>query len=354
MIIVAGASPGSAWRDGGRPLSRPWPRAAAIVGLLLLSLCSNAGADVFRPAYLELTQESAERYSVIWRVPALPDQRRLAASPRWPDRVSREEPVSAALLGSSWEERYSITASGGLTGEQITIEGVLGSATDVILRIQRLDGTTQLERLSPAAASFTITESPGASEIAWSYLVLGIEHILGGIDHLLFVLGLLLLVRELKRLVLTITAFTAAHSLTLAGATLGWISLPGPPVEAVIALSIVFVAAEIIYQQRGQASMTARAPWTVAFAFGLLHGLGFAGALEEVGLPATAVPMALLMFNVGVEIGQLLFVLACSLPMVLLARFAAGVLPTLRSGLAYGIGSIAAFWTIERIAAFTL
>ncbi|MEO1080040.1 MAG: HupE/UreJ family protein [Pseudomonadota bacterium] len=322
--------------------------------LLLLGLCSTASADVFRPAYLELTQESAERYAVVWRVPAFRDQRHLAASPRWPDRVSRDAPVGAARIGSSWEERYSITAPGGLAGEQINIEGDLGSATDVILRIRRLDGTTRLERLSPVAASFSMAESRGTGEIAWSYLALGVEHILGGIDHLLFVLGLLLLVRELRRLVLTITAFTAAHSLTLAGATLGWLRLPGPPVEAVIALSIVFVAAEIINQQRGHASTTARAPWIVAFAFGLLHGFGFAGALEEVGLAATAVPLALLMFNVGVEIGQLIFVSACALPMVLLGKFAAGTLPALRSGLAYGIGAIAAFWTIERIAAFAL
>ena len=327
---------------------------AVAIAVLMLGLCCSAHADVFRPAYLELTEESAERYTVLWRVPALADQRRLAAGPRWPEGVARDGPASAVILGSNWEERYAITAPGGLAGKEIMVDGVLGSATDVIVRIQRLDGSTQLERLRPAAARFTVTDSPGSGEIALSYLVLGVEHILGGIDHLLFVLGLLLLVRNLKRLVLTITAFTVAHSITLVGATLGLISLPGPPVEAIIALSIVFVAAEIVYEQRGQASLTSQAPWIVAFAFGLLHGLGFAGALEEVGLPANAVPVALLMFNVGVEIGQLLFVLACAVPMVVVARYASAALPLLRGGLAYGIGTIAAFWTIERIVAFTL
>ena len=176
------------------------------------------------------------------------------------------------------------------------------------MRVERHDGTSQMERLLPQSPQFMVKPSTGTAEVAWSYLVLGVEHILAGIDHLLFVLALLLIVRGGKRILLTITAFTVAHSITLVAATLGWVRVPGPPVEAIIALSIVFVAAEIVHGLRGKPGLTARAPWVVAFTFGLLHGFGFAGALAEVGLPEKAIPVALLMFNVGVEIGQLLFV----------------------------------------------
>jgi hydrogenase/urease accessory protein HupE len=186
--------------------------------------------------------------------------------------------------------------------------------------------------------------------------MLGIEHILSGFDHLLFVLGLVLLVQGTRRLLGTITAFTAAHSLTLAGATLGWVHVPGPPVEASIALSIVFVASEIVHTRQGRYSVTQHYPWIVAFTFGLLHGFGFAGALAEVGLPQSSIPVALLFFNVGVEIGQLLFV------GVVLAVIAAGWRAGQRLRLSrpvwiwriapYAIGALASFWVVERIAAF--
>ncbi len=320
---------------------------------LVFSLASAASqADIFRPAYLEMQQLDDHHYMVLWRVPALPDRRRLAASIIWPDKVVQVDETRAALRNNSWEGRYSIRAADGLIDREVEIQGILGGATDVIVRIQRLDGSTQLERLAPANPRFVVTASPGPGEVAWAYFILGVEHILGGIDHLLFVLALLLLVRSLRRLVLTITAFTMAHSITLICATLGWISLPGPPVEAVIALSIVFVAAEVIHEQQGRASLTAQAPWIVAFAFGLLHGLGFAGALEEVGLPETAIAMALLMFNVGVEAGQLLFVAVMVLLASFLVRFTPLSFPALSRAISYVIGSVAAFWTIERVAAF--
>jgi hydrogenase/urease accessory protein HupE len=182
--------------------------------------------------------------------------------------------------------------------------------------------------------------------------VLGVEHILAGIDHLLFVLSLLLIVRGFKRIVATITAFTIAHSLTLAAATLGLVDIPGPPVEAAIALSIVFVASEVVRGSRGKPGLTAHAPWVVAFGFGLLHGFGFAGALAEVGLPQKAIPLALLTFNVGVEIGQLLFVVAMLAAGSVLSRlplrmpqWGARVAP-------YAIGTVAMFWVAERVATF--
>jgi hydrogenase/urease accessory protein HupE len=192
----------------------------------------------------------------------------------------------------------------------------------------------------------------GTGEIAWAYLVLGVEHILAGVDHLLFVLALLLIVRGGVRILLTITAFTVAHSITLVAATLGWVHVPGPPVEAMIALSIVFVAAEIVRGLRGRPGLTARAPWVVAFCFGLLHGLGFAGALAEVGLPQTAIPVALLMFNVGVEIGQLIFVAATLAAGALLARLPLPRRPWMDYAIPYAIGAVAMFWVVERVIGF--
>ena len=205
----------------------------------------------------------------------------------------------------------------------------------------------------PAEPQFVVKGSTSAAAVAWSYLVLGVEHILGGIDHLLFVLALLLIVRGGKRIFVTITAFTLAHSITLVAATLGWVHVPGPPVEAMIALSIVFVAAEIVRGLRGKPGLTARAPWVVAFSFGLLHGFGFAGALAEVGLPQKAIPIALLTFNVGVELGQLIFVAA-----VLLVALVAGSACRCRGArgcrtlVPYAIGAVAMFWVVERVAAF--
>ena len=182
--------------------------------------------------------------------------------------------------------------------------------------------------------------------------VLGVHHILVGIDHLLYILAMLFLVKGWRRIVLTMSAFTMTHSLTLTAAALGWIHVPQPPVEACIALSIVFVAREIVQARRGRPGLTARWPWVVSFSFGLMHGFGFAGALAEVGLPERAIPVALLLFNVGVEIGQLLFVAAALGVFALLAKSAkawprwAEALPP------YAIGAVAMFWVMERMAAF--
>jgi hydrogenase/urease accessory protein HupE len=193
-------------------------------------------------------------------------------------------------------------------------------------------------------------------QVAATYLILGVEHILLGIDHLLFVLALLILVKGTRRLLATVTAFTVAHSLTLAGATLGFVHMPGPPVEAAIALSIVFVAAEIMHSRQGKAGLTERFPWVVAFSFGLLHGFGFASALSDVGLPQAAIPIALLFFNVGVELGQLLFI-ASVFVVIALARRVMRRSRVWQPAWAwrippYAIGSVAMFWVIQRIAAF--
>ena len=326
------------------------PRIA--LGLLLGLFACSAGADVFRPAYLELREVGNGEYDVLWKVPASGDDLRLAAYVAFPDDTEQVNTPRVMKSGGAWIERWRIRREGGLVGQSVAITGNAVGVTDVIARVERLDGTSQVERLLPGQPTFVVLPPTGTGEVAWSYLVLGVEHILGGIDHLLFVVALLLIVRGSLRIIATITAFTVAHSITLVAATLGWVHVSGPPVEAIIALSIVFVAAEVVHGLRGKPGLTARAPWVVAFSFGLLHGLGFAGALAEVGLPQKAIPVALLMFNLGVEVGQLAFVAAVLLLGALFGRLVV-VRPGWATGLtAYGIGTVAAFWTVERVVSF--
>ena len=238
----------------------------------------------------------------------------------------------------------------------IHIDGLERTSTDVLVRFDFADGATEAHRLTPGDPSFTVPTQPSRLEVVRTYLLLGIEHILSGIDHLVFVLALLILVKGVRRLIFTVTAFTIAHSLTLAGATLGYVQMPGPPIEATIALSIMFVAAEIIHSRRGRPGLTEKYPWVVAFTFGLLHGFGFAGALAQIGLPQTSIPVALLFFNVGVEIGQLLFI-ASVFTIIALARRITRRINIPRPAWSwavppYAIGSLAVFWVIQRIAAF--
>lgn len=309
-----------------------------------------------RPAYLELRQTGLETYDVLWKVPARGDRMRLGLYAEFPeDSRSLSEP-RGTMVNNALVERWTVQRTGGLTGGTIHVAGLSQSTTDVLVRLERLDGTTQVTRLTPSAPSFMVEAAPSPVQVAATYVKLGVEHIVGGIDHLLFVLALLILVRGTTRLIWTVTAFTLAHSLTLAAATLGFVQVPGPPVEAGIALSIVFVAAEIVRSRQGLAGLTPRFPWIVAFAFGLLHGLGFASALNEVGLPQSAIPVALLFFNLGVEIGQLSFIAAVFGAIVLgrrlLARIAVPQLEWTWRIPPYAIGSIAAFWVIQRIAEF--
>jgi len=319
---------------------------------LMAATAGTAQADVFRPAYLEIREVAPDRYAVLWKVPAQGTDRRLALSVELPPGTETVSGPRLTVVSGAHVERWEIRHPGGLTGKAIRIEGRAVGVTEVIARLERLDGSSQVSRLALEEPVFVIEPPQGTAAVAWSYFLIGVEHILVGLDHLLFVLALLLIVKNTRRLVATVTAFTVAHSITLAAATLGWIHVPGPPVEAVIALSIVFVAAEFVHGRSGRPGVTERAPWIVAFSFGLLHGLGFASALSEVGLPDAALPLALLTFNIGVEAGQLLFIGA-----VLLLRATASRMLDLRGdwlpmATAYGIGSVAAFWTIERVAEF--
>lgn len=323
--------------------------------LLLALLCLvavAARAHEVRPAYLELRQTGPETYDVLWKVPARGDDLRFGLYAELPTNTELLTEPRGEFLGGSFIERWKIHRAGGLEGATIHIAGLAATRTDVLVRIERQDGTTQVGRVTPGAPDFVVTAAVSSSRVALTYLKLGVEHILLGIDHLLFVLALLILVQGMRKLVVTITAFTVAHSITLAGASLGLISLPSAPVEACIALSIVFVAAEIVHGRNARPGLTARRPWIVAFAFGLLHGFGFAGALHEIGLPETDIPLALLFFNVGVEIGQLVFIAA-----VLAAIWLARRVPLAPPAWAwrippYAIGTIASFWLVERLAAF--
>lgn len=321
-------------------------------GLAVAFLSSGASAHEVRPAYLELKQTAPDAFDVLWKVPALGDNLRLGLYVRLPESAENLSEPRGMFLGGAHFERWSIRHATALVGETIHIDGLQTTLTDVLVRIERLDGATQVVRLMPESPSLVVEAAPSRWQVAWTYLVLGVEHILLGIDHLLFVLALVLLVKGWRRLVETITSFTVAHSITLAFATLGFVHVPGPPVEACIALSIVFVAAEIIRSRQGRPGLTEQAPWLIAFTFGLLHGLGFAGALSEVGLPEQAIPLALLFFNVGVELGQLAFVAAAAL-VIWLAGRAPVKTPSWTWRLApYAIGSLAMFWVIERTGGF--
>ncbi len=315
----------------------------------VLSQC--AFAHEVLPAYLQMRQTASDTFDVLWKVPTRGENLRLGIYVEFPSGCMPVDDPRIQLDEKSLTERWTVACRGGLAGETIRVAGLSGSMTDVLVRLERLDGGAQIVRLTPASPSFVVAASPEVAAVAFTYLSLGVEHILLGMDHLLFVLALLFLVKGIGRLVATITAFTVAHSITLACAVLGFVHVPGPPVEACIALSIVFVAGEMIHGARGQVGIAARWPWIVAFTFGLLHGLGFAGALSEIGLPQPAIPVALLFFNVGVEIGQLLFVTV----VLFVVRTLRAVRPAPQWAKLvppYAIGSMAMFWVFQRIAAF--
>jgi hydrogenase/urease accessory protein HupE len=333
-------------------LLAPRRRRGVLLALACLAVSSPAWADVFRPAYLEIRELGGDAYAVLLKVPAQGDDARLSIDVRFPAGTVEIEPRRGEFLTDSHLQRWRVSRPGGLEGLPIEIVGRAAGVTDVLGRVERLDGTSQVASMAPGRASFVVEPALGIGRTAVTYLFLGVEHILGGVDHLLFVLSLLLIVRGFKRIAVTITAFTLAHSLTLVGATLGVVHVPGPPVEAAIALSIVFVAAEVVRGLRGAPGLTARAPWLVAFVFGLLHGFGFAGALAEVGLPQKAIPVALLTFNVGVEIGQLLFVAGVVGVVALCARLTARVPRWSAWAPPYAIGTVAMFWVAERVASF--
>jgi hypothetical protein len=323
---------------------------AVILILTGLSSAANVHAHESRPALLKIIEQKPGWFEVTWKIPVLPGYE-VDISPVLPAGLAPYgPPASHDVPGAKIQVSTYQAKEGGLAGETITIDGLSTTQIDTMVRINFADGTTQSTILRPMSPSFTVPSPGTRGEIAWVYMRLGIEHILKGIDHLLFVLGLLLIVGSRWILLKTITAFTIAHSITLAIATLGYASAPGPPLNAAIALSILFLGPEIVRVWRGETSFTIRHPWVVAFAFGLLHGFGFASGLTTSGLPSAEIPVALLLFNVGVEIGQLFFV-----AIILLLERSFRILeirwPRWAEALpGYTVGGLGAFWTIQRVA----
>jgi hydrogenase/urease accessory protein HupE len=324
---------------------------------LLLLLAPAAVGHEVRPAYLRLqavapesADAPAEDLDVLWRKPS-GGEVLLDIAPVLPGNCEPRGDLLSWLDGAVETTRWLVSCPGGVDGGRLEIAGLTATVTDVLVRYERANGTTQIARLTPDRPVVTLAESEAWIEVASTYFALGVEHILFGLDHLLFVLALLMIVDGWRKLVATVTSFTLAHSVTLAGASLGLVSMPQQPIEGAIALSIVFVAMEIVHGRLGRPGLTQRSPWIVAFAFGLLHGFGFAGALSEIGLPEHAIPSALLFFNIGVEAGQLAFVGGVLLVWAGLRHLHRPVwawrVPV------YGIGGMAAFWTVERIAGFT-
>ena len=322
---------------------------ALFILVLLVTAAPGAFAHEVRPAYLELRQTGPETYDGLWKVPGQGDLR-LGIYVELPAVCTSVTEPRGSMINNAYSERWTVKCPGGLDGGTIHIAGLSATMTDVLVRVQHLDARTQVTRLTPSAPSFVVQAMPSRWRVAGTYLRLGMDHILTGVDHLLFVLGLLLIVRSRWMLFKTISAFTVAHSITLAVATLGYASVPLPPLNAAIALSILFLGPEIVRTWQGQTSLTIQYPWVVAFAFGLLHGFGFASGLKATGLPQVDIAWALLLFNVGVELGQVLFIF---LLLAMAGSFRAleirwprwvQVLP------GFTVGTLGAFWTIQRTA----
>jgi len=324
---------------------------ALLVGLLLAAPRPAAAHEV-RPALIQITETGAGAYDVVWKQPIVGDMT-IHMVPHLSsgaiDKPAASETSSPGFVVRTWR------VSGGppLDGQTVSVEGLQQTVTDVLLRVTTADGKVVNDVLRPADPSRKLALGGPKGLKVPAYVRLGIEHILTGADHLMFVLGLLLLIGPNWRLVKAVSAFTVAHSITLALAALGFVHFPSAIIEALVALSIVFVACELVPVSGRPESLTHRHPWLIAFTFGLLHGLAFAGALAEVGLPKGAEPQALLLFNVGVEIGQLMFI-AVALAAIWLLRRVRGWLSFDTSAFArvapaYVIGCFAAYWLIERI-----
>ena len=318
------------------------------LSVLALLGWGQALAHESQPGLLEIKQLSNVRFEITWRAPIYYG-RPHPASLQLPDTWKTiGDPTVRQLPDSALHRRVVEVPGGSIDGSVIRFPGLEATITDVFVRVLRLDGSQVSQVVRPFQPYAELRGERPWYVSSGEYVVLGFNHILMGIDHLLFVLGLLIIVKGRRMLIKTITAFTIAHSITLALATLGYASIPGPPLNAAIALSILFLGPEIVRVWRGETSFTIRHPWVVAFSFGLLHGFGFASGLSTVGMPRAEIPFALLAFNIGVELGQLVFVL-----LILLGYRALKVLQFrwphwVEFAPGYAIGSLGAYWTIQR------
>jgi hypothetical protein len=321
--------------------------AHALVAVLAFCCAAVAMAHEVRPGFVELTQTSPESYNFLWKRPS-GGEVELQIAPVVPPQCRLVVPGAQQLSPGAVVVRGQLSCPGGIAGKTLAIAGLESTITDVLVRVNHADGRLESHLLRPTSPSVTFGGDSSLAQRALGYVQLGFQHILLGVDHLLFVLGLMLIVANRWMLVKTLTAFTVAHSITLALATLGYASAPLLPLNAAIALSILFLGPEIVRAWRGGTSFTIRHPWVVAFAFGLLHGFGFASGLSAMGLPKDEIPLALLLFNIGVELGQLAFVL-----LVVLLERAFRVLELrwplpLQRLPGYVVGTLGAFWTIQR------
>ncbi len=309
-------------------------------------------ADEIRPAYLEVKESQAKQYNFLLKLP-IKGTKQLPIALEMPKRCTTSIAPRSYRVNDAVLKQWSMTCQEGMHGETLSFKGIAETNTDVLVRLEFLNAQSQSILLTPSETSYTIDKEASSFQIVKTYTWLGITHILLGFDHLLFVFALLLIVKSMRRLLWTITAFTLAHSITMAGATLGFIHIPQQPVEAMIALSILFLAMEIIHEKQGKVGLTSRYPWLIAFIFGLLHGFGFAGALAEIGLPQQAITLALIFFNIGVELGQLMFVATVVLIGLALQTLKhPNLLQRVETTVVYAIGGLSSFWVFERLSAF--
>ncbi len=323
-----------------------WRRWVTLAFLALMACVAPAFGHEVRPAYLEVRETAPDAYAIAWKQP-VSGEMRLALRPRLPATCRTESAPVMEAAPSAVIERWRVVCPGGLKGQTLGVDGLERTLTSVYVQVIWRDGASTGGLAQPSSPEITL--DGGAAPALARYVALGVEHILGGLDHLAFVAGLVLLVTGVRRLLLSLTAFTVAHSITLAMSALGGAGLPSRPVEACIALSIVLVAHEGVRLARGQSGLSASAPWLAAFGFGLLHGFGFAGALAQTGLPEGARVVALLLFNLGVEIGQVA-VVALSLAPLFWLRRDAGALRRTRLAVGYALGGAGAFWLFQRLA----
>jgi hypothetical protein len=320
----------------------------------LFAFLVPAHAHEVRPGYIEITEVARDSFDIVWKQPVRSAGANAVAGlglrPVFPENCARLGDSRMRRLPGALVEKFSLTCYGGLFGQSVGVEGLQRTITDVLVQLALIEGGRYSLRLTADAPVQTFS---GGGTFLMAYFGLGVEHLVLGLDHILFVLGLVLLVQGWRSLIWVITAFTLAHSLTLGLSMLGRISAPSAVVEAIIALSILFVAIELLQPPEKRSALAARYPQAMAFGFGLLHGFGFAGVLGEIGLPRDVELAALALFNIGLEVGQLLVVAA----MVLFMRFVKPALlahekwaPALQQVPIIAIGGISVYWLLDRLA----
>ena len=324
-----------------------------IASLLILFLLSQfCMADDIRLSYLEIKEKKSQHFSVLLKLPSK-DNQKLPIEMIIPKGCISTTPKISHLINNTYLDSWQMKCNNGLTNKTLLLKGLEKTNIELLLRLELLSETSHSTLLTPSKASYIVPKNDSSLKILQTYTWLGITHILLGFDHLLFVFALLLIVNSMRRLLWTISAFTLAHSLTMAIATLGIVHIPQAPVEAIIALSILFLAMEIMHEKQGKVGLTSRYPWLIAFIFGLLHGFGFAGALAEIGLPQQAIALALVFFNIGVELGQLIFIATIVSIIVALKHFTyPNLLSKLQTVVIYVIGGVSSYWLIDRVLSF--